>query len=84
MHDCHPCTSRDVQQYLCFLSVSLQEVGEVTSGAYSPCLKKNIAMGYVKKGHDKVGTKLKLVVRGKQNDAEVVKMPFVPTHYYKG
>jgi aminomethyltransferase len=47
-------------------------------------LKKNIAMGYVKKGHDKVGTKLKLVVRGKQNDAEVVKMPFVPTHYYKG
>ncbi len=39
---------------------------------------------YVEKGHDKAGTKLKLVVRGKANDAEVVKMPFVPTHYYKG
>mmetsp|Transcript_27278 Transcript_27278/g.69441 ORF Transcript_27278/g.69441 Transcript_27278/m.69441 type:complete len:405 (-) Transcript_27278:318-1532(-) len=61
-----------------------KQIGEVTSGAFSPCLKKNIAMGYVEKGHDKAGTKLKLVVRGKQNDAEVVKMPFVATHYFKG
>lgn len=62
----------------------LQVIGEVTSGAFSPCLKKNIAMGYVAKGQDKAGTKLKLVVRGKAYDAEVTKMPFVPTHYYKG
>ncbi len=41
-------------------------------------------MGYVQKGFDKVGTKVKLVVRGKQNDAEVTKMPFVPTRYFKG
>jgi aminomethyltransferase len=62
--------------------VSLQ-VGEITSGAFSPCLKKNIAMGYVKKPYDKSGTKLKVLVRGKQNDAEVTKMPFVKTTYYK-
>ncbi len=36
------------------------QVGEISSGAFSPCLKKNIAMGYVKKGHGKVGTKLKV------------------------
>jgi aminomethyltransferase len=60
-----------------------EEVGEITSGAFSPCLKKNIAMGYVKKPHDKAGTKLKVVVRGKQNDAEVTKMPFVKTTYYR-
>ena len=59
------------------------QVGEITSGAFSPCLKKNIAMGYVKKPHDKSGTKLKVVVRGKQNDAEVTKMPFVKTTYYR-
>ena len=59
-------------------------VGEVTSGAFSPCLKANVAMGYVDKPHDKAGTKLKLVVRGKANDATVTKMPFVPVHYYKG
>ena len=44
----------------------------------------DITCSYVTKGFDKVGTKLKLVVRGKANDAEVVKMPFVPTNYYKG
>ena len=35
-------------------------VGEVTSGAFSPTLKKNVAMGYVTKGHRKAGTKLKV------------------------
>ncbi|KAF6248527.1 hypothetical protein COO60DRAFT_1706973 [Scenedesmus sp. NREL 46B-D3] len=59
-------------------------IGEVTSGAFSPCLKKNIAMGYVKKPYDKAGTEVKLVVRGKANDAVVTKMPFVKTTYYKG
>lgn len=59
-------------------------VGEITSGAFSPCLKKNIAMGYVEKGFDKAGTQLKVVVRGKSNDATVTKMPFVKTTYYKG
>lgn len=59
-------------------------VGEVTSGGFSPCLKKNIAMGYVASGNHKAGTALKVNVRGKTNDAVVTKMPFVPTHYYKG
>eukprot|EP00878_Enallax_costatus_P000985 GHUV01001117.1.p1 GENE.GHUV01001117.1~~GHUV01001117.1.p1 ORF type:complete len:412 (+),score=112.07 GHUV01001117.1:159-1394(+) len=59
-------------------------IGEITSGAFSPCLKKNIAMGYVKKPYDKAGTELKVVVRGKENNATVTKMPFVKTTYYKG
>ncbi|PNW85588.1 hypothetical protein CHLRE_03g193750v5 [Chlamydomonas reinhardtii] len=58
-------------------------VGEITSGAFSPCLKKNIAMGYVDKDFAKAGTALKVEVRGKVNDAVVTKMPFVPTPYYK-
>ena len=59
------------------------QVGEITSGVFSPCLKKNLAMGYVKKPHDKTGNNLKLLVRGKQNDATVTKMPFVKTTYYR-
>lgn len=55
----------------------------MTSGAFSPCLKKNVAMGYIKKPYDKAGTKLKVDVRGRKNDAEVSKMPFVKTTYYK-
>ena len=61
----------------------LRQVGEVTSGAFSPCLNQNIAMGYVQKGNQKSGTKLKVVVRGRSNDAEVSKMPFVQTTYYR-
>jgi len=60
-----------------------ETVGEITSGAYSPTLKKNVAMGYVTKPYRKAGTKLKVVVRGKPQDAEVTKMPFVPAKYYK-
>ena len=40
-------------------------------------------MGYVKKGHGKQGTGLKVVVRGRANDATVTKMPFTETTYYK-
>ncbi|XP_078432474.1 glycine cleavage T-protein family [Wolffia australiana] len=60
-----------------------EKAGEVTSGGFSPCLKKNIAMGYVKSGLHKPGTPLQVVVRGKEYAAEVTKMPFVPTKYYK-
>ena len=59
-----------------------EKVGEMTSGAYSPNLKKNVGMGYVDKPHDKKGTKLKVVVRGKQSDAEVAKVPFIEPKYY--
>ncbi|KAJ0081936.1 hypothetical protein Patl1_09992 [Pistacia atlantica] len=58
-------------------------IGEITSGGFSPCLKKNIAMGYVKSGLHKAGTKVKIEVRGKTYDGNITKMPFVPTKYYK-
>lgn len=60
-----------------------ENIGEVTSGGFSPCLKKNIAMGYVKSGNHKAGTKVKIVVRGKAYEGAVTKMPFVATKYYK-
>ena len=58
-------------------------VGVVTSGGYSPCLKKGIAQAYVASECSKIGTKLKVNVRGKVNEAEVTKMPFVAAKYYK-
>jgi len=60
-----------------------EAVGVVTSGTLSPCLKKNISIGYIIKPFNKRGTKLQVVVRGKKYPATVVKMPFVPTKYYK-
>ncbi|KXS16750.1 putative aminomethyl transferase [Gonapodya prolifera JEL478] len=65
------------------LSLSGEKLGKVTSGAPSPSLKKNVAMGYVPAGQSKLGTELQVEVRGKKYNAKVVKMPFVPARYYK-
>eukprot|EP00438_Fugacium_kawagutii_P025814 Skav200492 [mRNA] locus=scaffold450:251841:252566:+ [translate_table: standard] len=43
----------------------------VTSGSMSPCLKKNISIGYINKPHNKQGTDLQVVVRGKRYPAKV-------------
>jgi len=58
-------------------------VGKITSGCPSPTLGKNIAMGYVKTPFNKAGTTLEVLVRGKRRKAEVVKMPFVKSNYWK-
>ncbi|GAB1521898.1 Aminomethyltransferase, mitochondrial [Rhizoctonia solani] len=60
------------------------QIGVVTSGIPSPTLGTNIAMGYIKHGHHKKGTKVLIDVRKKLRDAEVKGMPFVPTKYWKG
>lgn len=58
-------------------------IGEVTSGTYSPCLKRPIAMGYVETGMHKPGTEILLKIRNKMVNAEVTKMPFVESRYYR-
>ncbi len=66
-------------------SGEVQKVGRVTSGSPSPSLgNKYIAMAYVKPGYHKSGTVLDVLIRGKQREAVVTKMPFVPTRYWKG
>jgi len=60
-----------------------QHVGVVTSGTMSPILRKNVAIGYVDKPFNKMGTPLQVVVRGRAFPATTVKMPFVPTKYFK-
>ena len=76
-------TGAPARQHSAILTPDGKKVGEISSGAFSPCLKKNIAMGYVDKSVAKAGTALKVEVRGKQSDAVVTKMPFVPVHYHK-
>lgn len=66
------------RQNCCFI------IGEVTSGCPSPCLKMNVAMGYVDAAFAKNGTAIQVEVRKKAVPATVSKMPFVPTKYYSG
>ena len=61
-----------------------EKIGKITSGCPSPSLGKNVAMGYIKDGFHKSGTEVGVLIRGKQRNAQVTKMPFVPSKYWKG
>ncbi len=58
-------------------------VGEVTSGTFSPSLNCGIAMGFVPVGQAKSGETFEVDIRGQGVPAEVVPLPFVPSHVKK-
>ncbi|XP_008061353.1 aminomethyltransferase, mitochondrial isoform X3 [Carlito syrichta] len=76
------CEGAPMRAHSAILNMEGTMIGMVTSGCPSPCLKKNVAMGYVPWEYSRPGTTLLVEVRRKQQMAVVSKMPFVPTHYY--
>ena len=58
-------------------------IGKVTSGGFSPSLNRPIAMGYVPPASSTPGTRLKIAIRGRLQDATVVPLPFVPHRYFR-
>ena len=52
-------------------------IGNVTSGAMSPVLKKGIGLGYVKKGYTKFDTEIFIRIRNKKLKAKIVRLPFI-------
>lgn len=54
-------------------------VGELTSGTFSPTLKKGIGLALLKPDIA-IGTELTIDVRGRPSLVQVVKVPFVPSH----
>jgi len=58
-----------------------ENLGEISSGGFSPTLNAPIAMGYVQAGFAAPGTKVFLQVRGQNLPAQVVPLPFVPHQY---
>ncbi len=64
------------QGYDIFDSSSKEKLGTVTSGTLSPSLGYPIAIAYVKKEFQAVGTKLSVQIRDKFYPAEVVPTPF--------
>jgi aminomethyltransferase len=53
-----------------------EQVGEVTSGTFSPTLQRPIAMAYVRPEFAVVGSELSVDIRGTAMPARVVKLPF--------
>src|SRR5947207_2232421 len=58
-------------------------VGQITSGGFGPSVNAPIAMGYVDASHSAEGAALAVVVRDVARPAHVVRLPFVPTRYYR-
>jgi aminomethyltransferase len=52
------------------------EIGFVTSGGYSPTLKKTIGLGLVKKQFKEIGTHIEIKIRNKLLKGEIVSTPF--------
>ena len=53
-----------------------KEIGFITSALASPALKKNIALGYVRREGNAIGTELKLKTAGEESSVMVVALPF--------
>ncbi len=64
-------------------STDEKEIGLVTSGTFGPSVKAPVAMGYVKSNFAKVGTSIKLEVRGKKYEGKVSELPFYKKSYVK-
>lgn len=52
------------------------EIGLVTSGGYSPTLKKTIGLGLVKNQYKEVGTRIEIEIRNKLLKGEITTTPF--------
>ncbi len=59
-------------------------LGKVTSGGFGPSVGGPVAMGYVDSAHAVEGAPLQLLVRDAARPARIVRLPFVPTRYYRG
>ena len=58
-----------------------EEIGQVTSGMYSPILNKSIGLGYVIIDKASVGAQFSIDIRGRRFPATVVKPPFYNRDY---
>ena len=56
--------------------IDKKEVGHVTSGTFSPTLKKNIGLGYVDVKFKEIGNEIKIQIRNNLCRARIVKIPF--------
>ncbi|MDX2263660.1 MAG: glycine cleavage system aminomethyltransferase GcvT [Hyphomicrobiales bacterium] len=64
-------------------AMSGQPVGSVTSAAYSPVLKRGVAMGYVDKAHAVKDAPLLIAFDGELRSARIASLPFVPNSYIR-
>ena len=60
-----------------------EQIGYITSGCFSPILKKSIGIGYID-NVSKMLDRLYVKVRGDFEEVNINKIPFVKKNYKKG
>ena len=58
-----------------------KQIGEITSGTFSPILKKGIAIGYINY-INRDNKQIYIRIRNKDHKARITKMPFYDTEKY--
>jgi aminomethyltransferase len=59
-----------------------EEIGDVTSGTFSPLLKRGIAMGYIKTTSSQFGQDVRVIVRDTPSPGRITKFPFYDDSQY--
>ncbi|MGR3177325.1 MAG: glycine cleavage system aminomethyltransferase GcvT [Candidatus Anammoxibacter sp.] len=59
------------------------KIGSVTSGTFSPSLKKPIGMAYVNIEYANIGEIIEVLIRNTRYKAQIVSMPFVKNRMYQ-
>ena len=59
-----------------------EKIGTVTSGTFSPLLEYGIAMAYIANEYANVGERVKIKIRQKMVEGEIVKFPFYDSTRY--
>jgi aminomethyltransferase len=52
-----------------------EQIGELTSGTFSPTFSKGVALGYARTGAAKVGSEVQIEIRGERHPARVARKP---------
>lgn len=61
------------------LNLQGAQIGEITSGTFSPTLKVGIALALIEPGYE-IGANVAIDIRGKSCAANITALPFVPSH----
>lgn len=65
-----------VPRHGCSIRLTDRDIGQVTSGTFSPMLGKPIGVGYVEAACATVGQAIQVVIRSQAYPATIVKLPF--------
>ncbi len=60
-----------------------RQIGYVTTGYFSPTLKKNLGLAFLDQNYDAPGTAIEVMIRGKALKAVTVEIPFYSKKYKK-